>query len=158
MSIQSRSPPPPPPLAAGKGNGLLGAVTVSVAEAGVALLPAGPVTRALEETLTAYEPCVALITPKEMLHVPLAGIFAPESVTLPAVLVSDNPAPPHVLAGACPPKARFAGKDTVMPDWVSANALVLVKSTTSMVETFASTLLGENATSTTGGAGATVRG
>lgn len=137
---------------------MLAAVTVSVAEAGVALLPAGPVTRAFEETLTAYEPCVALITPKERLHIPLAGIFAPESVTLPAVLVIDNPAPPQVLAGACPPKARLAGKDTVMPDWVSANRLVLVKLSTSMVETLAATLSGENATSTVGGAGANVIG
>ena len=49
MSIQSMAPPPPPPplLPATPVGLLLAAVTVSVADAGAALLPAGPVTRAL---------------------------------------------------------------------------------------------------------------
>jgi hypothetical protein len=45
-------------------------------------------------------PTVALVTPKETSQVPLAGIFAPDSVTLLDVLLSDNAAPPHVLVGA----------------------------------------------------------
>ena len=50
ISIQSRAPPPPPPLAIGV-RLLVAAVTFSVAEAGAALLPAGPVTRVLEGML-----------------------------------------------------------------------------------------------------------
>ncbi len=45
--IEAPPPPPPPPLPATPVGLLLAAVTVSVADAGAALLPAGPVTSAL---------------------------------------------------------------------------------------------------------------
>ena len=108
--------------------------------------------------LAAYTPFVALVTSKETSQLPLAGIFAPESVTLPAVLLSDSAAPPQVLAGACDPNVRPAGKDTVIPDCVSANPLVLVKLTASTAGTFAATLAGENAMPTIGATGVTVIG
>src|SRR5579863_7518072 len=103
-------------------------------------------------------PWVALVTPKETSQVPLAGIFAPDSVTLLLVLLSDNPAPLQVLAAACLPKVRLAGKDTVIADWVRAKPLELLKLTTSTAGTFAATLAGEKAALTVGGAGVTVMG
>jgi hypothetical protein len=101
---------------------------------------------------------VALVTLKETSQLPLAGIFAPDRVTLLEVLLSDNPAPLQVLAGACDPNVRPAGKDTVIPDCVSANPLVLVKLTASTADAFAATLTGENATPTSGATGVTVMG
>jgi hypothetical protein len=108
--------------------------------------------------LAAYTPSVALVTPKETSQLPLAGIFAPDRVTLLEVLLSDNPAPLQVLAGACDPNVRPAGKDTVIPDCVSANPLVLVKLTASTADAFAATLAGENATPTSGATGVTIMG
>lgn len=101
---------------------------------------------------------VALCTLKDMSQLPVAGMFAPDSVTLPDVLVSDSAAPPQVLAGACGPNVTLAGKDTDTPDWVSAKPLVLPKVTTSTAGIFAATLAGENAALTVGGAGVTVMG
>jgi hypothetical protein len=98
------------------------------------------------------------MTPKETSQLPLAGIFAPDNVTLLDVLLSDNAAPPQVLVGVCWPNARLAGKDTVIPDWVSANPLVLLKLTTNSAATFTATLAGENAALTVGDAGVTVMG
>jgi len=101
---------------------------------------------------------VALVTPKETSQLPLAGIFAADSVTLLDVPVSDNAPPLQVLAGACEPNTRPAGTDTVIPDCVNAKGLLLVNVTTSMVEAFAATLAGENAAPTTGADGVTVMG
>src|SRR5258708_24601713 len=133
MSSQSSAPPPPPPpLPATPAWLLVAAVTVRVAEAGGGLLPAGPVTRALAGMLAVYTPAVALCTLKEISQLPPAGIFAPDRVTPPAVLVSANAAPLQVLAGAGEPSVKLAGSDTVIPDWVKAKALELPKVTTSM--------------------------
>jgi hypothetical protein len=79
-------------------------------------------------------------------------------VTLLGVLVSDNAPPLQVLAGACEPNIRPAGTVTVIPDCVKAKGLVLVNDTTSMVEAFAATLAGENATPTCGANGVTIMG
>jgi hypothetical protein len=52
ISIQSSAPPPPPPPPPPTDEEeLLDAVTVSVADAGAALAPAGPVTREFEGTV-----------------------------------------------------------------------------------------------------------
>ena len=136
----------------------MAAVTVKVADAGAALLPAGPVTRALEGMLAVYVLAVALCTFKERSQLPLAGMFAPDRVTLPAVLVSANAAPLQVLAGAGEPSVKLAGSDTVIPDWVKAKALELPRVTTSMAVAFVATLAGENAALTVGAAGVTVMG
>ena len=79
-------------------------------------------------------------------------------MTLPLVLLRVSAAPPQVLAGACWPKARSAGKETVIPDWVSAKPLVLSKVITSTAGTFAATVAGEKAALTVGAAGVTVMG
>lgn len=136
----------------------MAAVTVSVADAGAALPPAGPVRRALEGMLAVYVPAAALSTLKEISQLPPAGIFAVESVTLLVVLVSVNDAPPQLLDGAGVPTVRLAGKDTVIPDCVSAKPLVLPRVTTSEAVAFAATLSGENAAPTVGAAGVTVMG
>ncbi len=136
----------------------MAAVTVRVADAGAALLPAGPVTRALAGMLAVYTPAVALCTLKEISQLPPAGIFAPDRVTPPAVLVSANAAPLQVLAGAGEPSVKLAGSDTVIPDWIKAKALELPKVTTSMAGAFAATLAGESAALTVGAAGVTVMG
>lgn len=159
ISIQSSAPPPPPPpLPATPAGLLLAAVTVSVADAGPALPPAGPVTRALEGMLAVYVLATALWTLSEISQLPLAGIFAADSVTLLVVLVRVSDAPLQVLDGACEPTVRLAGKDMVIPDCVSANPLVLPKVTTSMAGAFAATLAGEKAALTVGAAGVTVIG
>src|ERR1700733_7033545 len=98
------------------------------------------------------------MTPKETAQLPLAGIFAPDSMMLLDVLVSDSAAPLQVLAGACEPNVSPAGTDTVIPDCVNAKGLPLVNVTTSMVEAFAAALAGENAAPTTGANGVTVMG
>src|SRR5258708_27151568 len=159
MSSQSSAPPPPPPpLPATPAWLLVAAVTVRVADAGAALLPAGPVTRALAGMLAVYTPAVALCTLKEISQLPPAGIFAPDRVTPPAVLVGAKAAPPQVLAGAGEPSVKLAGSDTVIPDWIKAKALELPKVTTSMAGAFAATLAGESAALTVGAAGVTVMG
>jgi len=125
ISIQSSAPPPPPPLPATPVGLLVAAVTVRVADAGAVLLPAGPVTRALEGMLAVYMLAVALCTLKEISQLSLAGILAADRLTLLVVLVSVSDAPPQVLDGAGVPTVRFAGKDTVIPDCVNAKPLVL---------------------------------
>ena len=60
--------------------------------------------------------------------------------------------------GSWRPSVTSAGKDTVIPDWVSAKPLALLKVTTSMAGTFAATLAGENAALSVGAAGVTVMG
>jgi hypothetical protein len=100
---------------------------------------------------------MALFTFKEILQLALAGMLAPDSVMLLVVLVSDNAAPSHVLEGAGVPSVRLAGNEKVMPDWVSANALELVKLKVSNAGTFTATLAGENVALTVGAAGVTVR-
>jgi len=99
ISIQSSAPPPPPPPPETDVWLPAAAVTFSIAEAGATLLPAGPVTRAFAGIPAEKLPSVALVTPKEIVHVPLAGILAPDSVTLLEVVVNDNAAPPQVLVG-----------------------------------------------------------
>jgi hypothetical protein len=99
-----------------------------------------------------------LWTPKDISQLPLAGIFAPDKDTLLLVLVSANAAPPQVLAGACEPNVKFAGSVTVIPECVSAKALVFPKVTTSTAGVLAATLAGENAALTVGAAGVTVMG
>src|ERR1700722_14399982 len=79
-------------------------------------------------------------------------------MTLLDVLVSDNAAPLQVLAGACEPNVSPAGTDTVIPDWVNANGLLLLRFTTSMAGAFAATLAGENTSPTSGAKGTTVMG
>src|SRR5260221_1991555 len=96
MSSQSSAPPPPPPppLPATPAWLLVAAVTVRVADAGAALLPAGPVTRALAGMLAVYTPAVALCTLKEISQLPPAGIFAPGRGPPAAGPVQCHPAPP----------------------------------------------------------------
>ena len=101
---------------------------------------------------------MAAVTLNETSQLPLAGIFAPDRVTLLDVLLIVSAAPPQVLAGVCDPNVRPAGKDTVIPDCVSANPLVLVKLTANTEATFAATLAGENAAPTSGATGVTVMG
>ena len=99
---------------------------------------------------------MALFTFNEILQLPLAGILAPAKVTLLIVLVSDNAVPAQVLEGAGVSTVTLAGNENVMPDWVSAKRLVLVKFKTSPAGTFTATLAGENVAVTVGAAGVTV--
>jgi len=98
------------------------------------------------------------MTLTETSQLPLAGIFAPESMTLLDVLVSDNAAPLQVPEGAGETNVRPAGTDTVIPDCVNAKGLLLTKVTTSVAGAFAATLSGENTSPTPGANGTTVMG
>ena len=55
-------------------------------------------------------------TLNDMLQLPLAGMLASASVTLPVALVSVSLAPPQVLAGDGEVSVRPAGSDSVTPD------------------------------------------
>lgn len=59
---------------------------------------------------------MALFTFKEILQLPLAGILAPDKVTLLVALVSDNALPGQVLVGAGVSTVTLAGNENVMPD------------------------------------------
>ena len=90
---------------------------------------------------------------------PLAGILAPAMVTALAELVNVPDAPVQLVVGAGEVwMIRLAGTVSVKPDWVSANAFVLVNVMVSVEATFSLTLAGENASVSVGGIGATVKG
>jgi len=161
ISIQSRAPPPPPlpPPPALVPPLELAAVTVREALAGAALLPAGPVVRSLAAIEWVKLPAAALLTLKTMLHEPLTGMFALLKTTLAVPLVSDRFAPVQVVeaAGAvC--KVSPLGTDSVIPDCVNANPLLLASVTVSAEFVLTSTLAGAKASVIVGAATVTVMG
>src|SRR5271167_2532149 len=102
---------------------------------------------------------MVLMTLKVIVQLPLAGIFAPESVTLLAVLVNDAASPVQVVAGAGMAWIeRLAGSDCVSPDWVRSKPLLLVKVMVSVEAALGATVAGENASVTSGASGVTVIG
>jgi hypothetical protein len=92
ISSQSSAPPPPPPL-------LLGAVTVSEAEALAELPPAGAVESEFAAMALVYVAAVALITLRVMEQLPFAGMTAPAKLTLLVELVNVPDAPAQVVVG-----------------------------------------------------------
>jgi len=152
-------PPPPPPLPLPVLLPLLlpAAVTVSVAVAAAVLPPAGPVMRALLGKVLVYVPAVALCTLNAMLQLPLAGILAPVSVTLPVVLLSDVVPPLQDVDGpGDAAKMRLAGSEIVIDDCVKKNGLELFNVSMNAEAALTATLAGENATPIVGAAIVTV--
>ena len=78
--------------------------------------------RALLAKVLVYVASLALCTLNTMLQLPLAGISAPVSATLPVVLLSDMAAPLHdVDSPGEAAKMRLVGSEIVMADCVKKN-------------------------------------
>ena len=113
--------------------------------------------RALLAKVLVYVAALALCTLNAMLQLPLAGILAPVSVTLPGVLLSDMAAPLHdVDSPGEAAKMRLAGSEIVMADCVKKNGLELFNVSVNAEAALTATLAGEKAALSVGAAGVTV--